>query len=142
VSGTLRAADDFKELKDLEEGANDAIAKAGCGSGARRGGFHFRRPGCRAPWLELYGAAKVIKTEGPVEVVRYQNPHGEIEITYEGKRWLVILAPPSRMQARGLPKEDLTVGTVVTVEGYPKRNGEAEMRAERITVKGKTIELR
>ncbi len=89
-----------------------------------------------------YDASKVIKAEVPVEVVRYQNPHGEIEITYEGKRWLVILAPPSRMQARGLPKEDLTVGTVVTVEGYPRRDGEAEMRVERITVKGKTIELR
>ena len=88
-----------------------------------------------------YDAARS-SSRSSVEVVRYQNPHGEIEITYEGKRWLVILAPPSRMQARGLPKEDLTVGTVVTVEGYPKRNGEAEMRAERITVKGKTIELR
>ena len=104
--------------------------------------FTFAGPAVAHHGWSSYDAAKVIKSEGPVEVVRYQNPHGEIEITYEGKRWLVILAPPSRMQARGLPKEDLTVGTVVTVEGYPKRNGEAEMRAERITVKGKTIELR
>lgn len=89
-----------------------------------------------------YDASKVIKAVVPIEAVRYQNPHGEIDVTYEGKRWLAILAPPSRMQARGLPKEDLTVGAVVTVEGYPKRDGQAEMRVERITVKGKTIELR
>lgn len=89
-----------------------------------------------------YDAAKVIKVEAPVEVVRYQQPHGEIEIMYEGKPWVVVLAPPSRMQARGLPKEDLTVGTKVLIEAYPKRDGEAEMRAERITVNGKIIELR
>lgn len=89
-----------------------------------------------------YDPGKVIKVEAPVEVVRYQNPHGEVEITYEGKPWVVVLAPPSRMQARGLPKEDLTVGAKVLIEAYPKRDGEAEMRAERITVNGKTIELR
>ncbi len=89
-----------------------------------------------------YDSGKVIKVEAPVEVVRYQNPHGEIEITYEGKPWVVVLAPPSRMQARGLPKEDLTVGTKVLIEAYPKRDGEAEMRAERVTVNGKTVELR
>ena len=89
-----------------------------------------------------YDANKVIKAEVPIDAVRYQNPHGEIEVTYEGKKWLVILAPPARMQARGLPKEDLTVGAVVTIEAYPKRDGEPEMRAERITVKSKIIELR
>lgn len=89
-----------------------------------------------------YDAAKVIKVEVPVEAVRYQQPHGAIEVVYEGKPWVVVLAPPSRMQARGLPKEDLTVGTTVVIEAYPRRNGEAEMRAERITVNGKIIELR
>ncbi len=89
-----------------------------------------------------YDAATVIKVETPVQVVRYQNPHGEIEVDYEGKRWVVVLAPPSRMKARGLPPEDLTVGATVTIEAYPKKNGEAEMRAERITVNGKTVELR
>lgn len=89
-----------------------------------------------------YDAATVIKVEAPVAVVRYQNPHGEIEIDYEGKRWVVVLAPPSRMQARGLEKEALTVGATVTVEAYPRRDGEPEMRAERITLNGKTVELR
>jgi hypothetical protein len=89
-----------------------------------------------------YDSATLIKVEVPVQVVRYQNPHGEIEIDYEGKRWVVVLAPPSRMQARGLPKEDLVVGATVTVEGYPRKDGEPEIRAERITLNGKTVELR
>jgi hypothetical protein len=54
----------------------------------------------------------------------------------------VVLAPPSRMQARGLPKEDLVEGATVTVEAYPRRDGTPEMRAERITLNGKTVELR
>jgi hypothetical protein len=89
-----------------------------------------------------YDAAKVIKVEAPIEAVRYQNPHGEIEIDYEGKRWVVVLAPPSRMQARGLPPEDLKPGIAILIEAYPKRDGETEMRAERVTVNGKTVELR
>jgi hypothetical protein len=89
-----------------------------------------------------YDAATVIKVEAPVKAVRYGNPHGEIEIDYEGKNWVVVLAPPSRMQSRGLAKEDLTVGATVTVEAYPRRDGEPEMRAERITLNGKTVDLR
>ena len=89
-----------------------------------------------------YDASKAVKVEVPVAAVRYQNPHGEVEIEHEGKTWVIVLAPVSRMQARGLPKDDLKVGETVVVEAYPRRDGESEMRAERITVKGKTVELR
>ncbi len=89
-----------------------------------------------------YDAAKVVKVEAPIEAVRYQNPHGEIDIKYEGKLWVIVLAPPSRMQARGLPPEDLKPGATILIEAYPKRDGQAEMRAERVTVNGKTVELR
>jgi hypothetical protein len=89
-----------------------------------------------------YDAAKVIKVEAPIAAVRYRNPHGEIDINYQGKLWVVALAPPSRMQARGLPPGDLKPGATILVEAYPKRNGKAEMRAERVTVSGKMVELR
>ena len=58
------------------------------------------------------------------------------------KTWLVVLAPPSRMENRGLPREMLKPGTKASVVGYPNRSDPGEMRAERITVKGQTIELR
>jgi hypothetical protein len=53
-----------------------------------------------------------------------------------------VLAPPSRMDARGLSKDMLKVGATASVEGYPSRVKPEEMRAERITVAGKTVELR
>ena len=45
-----------------------------------------------------------------------------------------MLAPPSRMDNRGLSKEMLKPGTNVTVVGYANRGNPEEMRAERITV--------
>ena len=59
-----------------------------------------------------------------------------------GKSWNVVLAPPSRMERRGLEKGALKAGATVTVEGYANRDKPEELRAERITVNGKTIELR
>jgi hypothetical protein len=63
-------------------------------------------------------------------------------LKYEGATWEVILAPVSRMTRRGLSEEMLKARTQVAVEGYPSTQHEHEMRAERITVAGKTYELR
>ncbi|HET8727861.1 MAG TPA: DUF6152 family protein [Alphaproteobacteria bacterium] len=89
-----------------------------------------------------YDAETVLVLEAPILAARYQNPHGEIEMEAEGTRWLVTLAPPARMERRGLSREQLVPGKTVTVEGYPSREHEDEMRAERITIDGSTIELR
>jgi hypothetical protein len=89
-----------------------------------------------------YESGKVVKIEAPLVEVKYRNPHAEAVIDYQGARWDVVLAPVSRMEARGLPEGALTVGKVVTIEGYPRQDGEHQLRAERITVDGKTVELR
>jgi hypothetical protein len=89
-----------------------------------------------------YDAEKTIKAEVPLAEVRYRNPHAEVEVDYQGKRWQAILAPTSRMESRGLPKDALQAGKTVTLEGYPRKDGTPEMRIERITVDGKVIELR
>lgn len=89
-----------------------------------------------------YDSAKVIKATGPLTSVAWRNPHGEAQMQYQGKTWAVILAPTSRMEARGLTPDMLKDGTVATVEGYPRTDGTPEMRLERITVASKTVELR
>jgi hypothetical protein len=70
------------------------------------------------------------------------SPHGSIRLTADNRTWLIVLAPPSRMTNRGLTPEMLKVGTQVSVEGYQHKADPGEMRAERITVDGKTVELR
>jgi len=92
-------------------------------------------------WSE-YDTTKAIKLTGKVVQSGYEHPHGHIRFQAPGKTWNVILAPPSRMERRGLEEAMLKSGAAVTVEGYANRDKPEEMRAERIIVDGKTIELR
>ncbi|MDR7418963.1 MAG: DUF6152 family protein [Armatimonadota bacterium] len=89
-----------------------------------------------------YDSTKPLNLTGVIDESSYEHPHGMIKLKVENKTWEVVLAPPSRMQVRGLTKEMLAPGTRVTVMGYPHRNTPDEMRAERITIAGKTTELR
>lgn len=90
-----------------------------------------------------YDEKTPIKLEGTIQRSDYKNPHGTIQLKGKDDKVLeVILAPTSRMQARGLTAEMLKVGQVVTVEGYKKNADAGELRAERITVGTKTVELR
>jgi len=92
-------------------------------------------------WSE-YDTSKALTLTGTIKDSGYEHPHGHISLEASGKTWQVILAPPSRMENRGLSKAGLKPGRSVTVMGYPNRGKPEEMRAERITVDGKTIELR
>lgn len=89
-----------------------------------------------------YDAGQTLKIEAVLQEVQYRNPHAEVQIDHDGRRWNVILAPTRRMEARGLSNAALQPGKTITIEGYPKRDGSAELRAERITVDGRVIELR
>lgn len=89
-----------------------------------------------------YDSAKVMTLSGVIRESGYENPHGFITLQGEKDTWRVILAPPSRMESRGLSKEDLATGKRATVEGYPHRSTPGELRAERITVGDRTVELR
>jgi hypothetical protein len=89
-----------------------------------------------------YDAGRIFTIASPVEHVEWTNPHVHLMLRHENKSWAAVLAPPSRMETRGLQPEMIKPGTQVSVEGYPSTRGETEMRAERITVAGKTYELR
>lgn len=89
-----------------------------------------------------YDAQRVLKFDAELREVRYRNPHAEVEVEMEGERWLIVLAPISRMEARGLSSKALQVGRTITIEGYPRSDGTREIRAERITIDGHSVELR
>ncbi len=97
--------------------------------------------GAHHGWSE-YDAQRPLRLSGTIEHFGYEHPHGFVRLKTADKTWLVILAPPSRMENRGLARERLVKGTTVAVEGYPKRNDAGELRAERITIDRKTTELR
>lgn len=89
-----------------------------------------------------YDAEKLIKVTAPLTDVAWRNPHGSAKVRHQDRTWDVILAPVARMEGRGLTEAMVAPGKVVTLEGYPRRDGTAEMRIERIIVQGKTVELR
>lgn len=89
-----------------------------------------------------YDDTKPLTVTGPLQKVTWGNPHGTAEIQWQRKSWAVVLAPTARMEARGLTRAMLDKGQKVTLFGYPRRDGAAEMRIERVTVGDKTVELR
>ncbi len=76
-----------------------------------------------------YDASKPVTVTGPIVTAKFENPHATITVGGNDKVWTVTLAPPSRMSSRGATEK---IGTVE----------KDEMRAERITVNGKTYEMR
>lgn len=89
-----------------------------------------------------YDASKPITVEGPIELSRFENPHALIRVKSGGVTWNIVLAPTSRMTARGASAEFIAVGKTVTAVGYASTVVTDEMRAERISVDGTTVEMR
>jgi hypothetical protein len=91
-------------------------------------------------WSGYQEQAQQLK--GRVKAVQFANPHGTVELEVDGRDLVIVLAPTSRMEARGLTRADLVVGETVTVEAYPHESKANELRAEWIEVRGKKTQLR
>jgi hypothetical protein len=89
-----------------------------------------------------YDASKPITVAGPIVTSKYENPHATITVRGSDKVWTVTLAPTFRMQNRGATADVVKVGKTVSAYGYASTVEKDEIRAERITVDGKTYEMR
>ena len=92
-----------------------------------------------------YDEKQTLDLTGVVKESGWENPHGFVKLQVggdKGKTWTAVLAPPSRMESRGMQRDMIKPGSTVTVLGYPNRTDANELRVERITVNGKTTELR
>lgn len=89
-----------------------------------------------------YHEDKPLTVDGTITASTYGNPHGTAKVEADGKTWDVVLAPTSRMEARGLTEAMLAKGTKARIVGYQHKTVATEMRAERVTIAGKTVELR
>lgn len=89
-----------------------------------------------------YDATKPVTVSGKVLTLTYENPHTTLTVQATDKVWTVTLAPVSRMQTRGATREMVAVGNQITAFGYPSTVNADEMRAERITVDAKSVEMR
>ncbi|BAT58071.1 hypothetical protein GJW-30_1_00585 [Variibacter gotjawalensis] len=85
---------------------------------------------------------KLITVSGAIIQSRYETPNAAIGVDTPEKMWTVVLAAPSRMTSRGVSADMISLGRSVIVQGYVSKTDKDEMRAERITVNGKTFEMR
>src|SRR5262245_53735306 len=67
---------------------------------------------------------------GTITTSSYANPHGAATLKTADATWDVVLAPPARMESRGLSREMLAPGTAAQVEGYVHLQNRSELRAE------------
>ena len=89
-----------------------------------------------------YDAAHPVTVNGPILTLSFENPHATITVRGNDRTWTVTLAPTSRMNSRGATQSVVAVGNNVSAYGYPSTVAKDEMRAERISVDGKTYEMR
>jgi hypothetical protein len=89
-----------------------------------------------------YDANRPVTVTGPILNSKYENPHATITVKGADKEWTVTLAPTFRMSNRGATADVIAQGKTVTAFGYPSTVEKDEMRAERITVDGKSYEMR
>jgi hypothetical protein len=89
-----------------------------------------------------YDQTKTLDYVGTVEEFTFENPHASARVKDKKKTWLVILAPTSRMESRGVPSDKIVKGSKLRVVGYPHKKVKDEMRAERIYVDNVKFELR
>jgi hypothetical protein len=89
-----------------------------------------------------YDAAHPVTVDGQILTSKYENPHATVTVRGSDKTWTVTLAPTSRMSSRGASNQVVAVGKTISAFGYPSNVEKDEMRAERITVDGKTYEMR
>ncbi|ACO76935.1 hypothetical protein AvCA_06850 [Azotobacter vinelandii CA] len=91
---------------------------------------------------DTYDTGRRLTIEAPLKQVLYRRPQTEVRVDYRGAEWKVLLGPSSRLLSRGAVRNDLRPGRPVILIGYPRKDGSAEMRAERLILDGRTLELR
>lgn len=98
--------------------------------------------GVRHHGWSSYDQTKKLDYTGTIQESTYENPHATAKVKNKDKTWLVILAPVSRLEARGVSADMIKKGASIRVVGYPHKEEKDEMRAERIFIGDKKFELR
>jgi hypothetical protein len=82
-----------------------------------------------------FDETKPVKLVGTITEMRWSNPHGWIYIDVKGPdgkvvNWACETGSVNGLYRRGWRKEDLPVGTTLTVEGWAARNGSPTMNSQ------------
>jgi hypothetical protein len=81
---------------------------------------------------------KPVKLTGTVTAMEWINPHSWIHIDVKGSdgkvvSWMIEGGSPNILLRRGFTKKSLEAGTVIVVDGYQAKSGEARANGANIT---------
>jgi len=98
--------------------------------------------GTECDW-SAYERTKPTTLTGVVKTTRFnRDKYGVVTLEVDRKTWTVVLAPPVRMEFRGLTEELLKPGVSVSVDGFISKRAADEFRAEIIKVGPRSFDLR
>ena len=85
----------------------------------------------------FFDQAKTVSVTGPVKEFQFKNPHGVIRIAAKNKQgveeeWKAETNSPSILRRRGWAPDSLKAGEVITMEGWPARDGSRYMRMQKV----------
>jgi uncharacterized protein DUF6152 len=85
-----------------------------------------------------YDLEKPISINGTIKRVEWQNPHIWYYLDVKEKdgslsEWGVSGGAPGQLMRRGITKDVLKIGAVVSVEGFLARDGSKNMTGRRVT---------
>src|SRR6185436_18019569 len=94
-----------------------------------------------------FDANKPVKFQGTVTKMLWVNPHAWIYVDVkrpDGKieEWAIETGTPNTLLRRGLTREALKTGTVITVDGYQSKDGSLRANGRDLTLpNGQTLFL-
>jgi hypothetical protein len=85
-----------------------------------------------------YDVDKAVSIAGTITRVEWQNPHIWYYLDVKEKdgkvsEWGVSGGAPGQLMRRGITKDVLKIGAVVSVEGFQARDGSKNMTGRRVT---------
>jgi hypothetical protein len=81
----------------------------------------------------FFDDARSVTVTGTVEEFQFRNPHGLIRITVKkpdgsAETWKAETNSPSILERRGWTRTSLKAGDVITIDGWPARDGTNYLR--------------
>jgi hypothetical protein len=80
---------------------------------------------------------RLVTVEGTVTEFSFRNPHGVVQLAVKAaagaeQHWKIETNSPNILRRRGWSESSIKPGDVVSIEGYPARDGSNMMRVYRV----------
>ena len=85
-----------------------------------------------------FDASRTVEAEGVVTAVNWRNPHATFELTADGVSWEVEANAISILRRMDLDADSVRVGDVVTVAGWPPRDGSTRIFLTNMLIEGRS----